>query len=140
MPLDLQALVQQCYRNGGYEGTLDYTADPEPPMLGAEGEWAEAWLKEKGFRTPAKKRPGREAAAASSPSSGRPGGRAYHTCSLHAPDPERSLVPLVVQKFGGTSVANAERIMAAARRAIRPTRPATRSSSSSAPAATRPTS
>jgi aspartate kinase len=28
-------------------------------------------------------------------------------------------VPLVVQKFGGTSVANAERIMAAARRAIR---------------------
>jgi aspartate kinase len=28
-------------------------------------------------------------------------------------------LPLVVQKFGGTSVANAERIMAAARRAIR---------------------
>ena len=28
-------------------------------------------------------------------------------------------MPLVVQKFGGTSVANAERIMAAARRAIR---------------------
>src|SRR6516165_3989622 len=31
----------------------------------------------------------------------------------------RAAVPLVVQKFGGTSVANAERIMAAARRAIR---------------------
>ena len=28
-------------------------------------------------------------------------------------------MPLVVQKFGGTSVANAERVMAAARRAIR---------------------
>src|SRR5204863_1952535 len=32
---------------------------------------------------------------------------------------EESAVPLVVQKFGGTSVANAERLMAAARRAIR---------------------
>jgi aspartate kinase len=33
--------------------------------------------------------------------------------------PEELAVPLVVQKFGGTSVANAERVMAAARRAIR---------------------
>jgi aspartate kinase len=32
---------------------------------------------------------------------------------------ENGNVPLVVQKFGGTSVANAERIMAAARRALR---------------------
>src|SRR5262245_38638576 len=32
---------------------------------------------------------------------------------------EETAVPLVVQKFGGTSVANAERLMAAARRAIR---------------------
>jgi aspartate kinase len=32
---------------------------------------------------------------------------------------EKSILPLVVQKFGGSSVATAERIMAAARRAIR---------------------
>src|SRR5215471_8158224 len=32
---------------------------------------------------------------------------------------ENSTLPLVVQKFGGSSVATAERIMAAARRAIR---------------------
>src|SRR5262249_35665722 len=32
---------------------------------------------------------------------------------------ENRILPLVVQKFGGTSVATAERIMAAARRAIR---------------------
>ena len=47
---------------------------------------------------------------------------------------------LVVQKFGGTSVATAERIMAAARGRCVPSKPATRSSSSSARAATRPTS
>jgi hypothetical protein len=50
VPLDLQALVDQCYRNGGYEGTLNYAADSDPPLLGAEGEWAEEWLREKGLR------------------------------------------------------------------------------------------
>lgn len=48
--LNLQALVEQCYRNGGYEGTLDYAADPDPPLLGAEKEWADQWLREKGLR------------------------------------------------------------------------------------------
>jgi hypothetical protein len=50
VPLDLQALVEQCYRNGAYEGTLDYAADPDPPLLGADREWAEEWLREKGLR------------------------------------------------------------------------------------------
>jgi hypothetical protein len=50
VPLDLQALVEQCYRNGGYEGTLDYAADPDPPLVGADLEWAEEWLHEKGLR------------------------------------------------------------------------------------------
>ena len=49
-PLDLQALVEQCYRNGGYEGTLDYSVDPDPKLLGAEGEWAEEHLREMGLR------------------------------------------------------------------------------------------
>lgn len=58
VPLDLQILVEQCWRNGGYEGTLNYTVDPEPPLLGAEKDWAEQWLHEKGLR-PRKKSPRR---------------------------------------------------------------------------------
>src|SRR5207245_2728140 len=37
----------------------------------------------------------------------------------HRPVKDKGHMPLVVQKFGGSSVATAERIMAAARRAIR---------------------
>jgi hypothetical protein len=51
VPLDLQALVEQCYRNGAYEGTLHYAAPPDPPLLGAEKEWVDNWLFEKGLRT-----------------------------------------------------------------------------------------
>jgi hypothetical protein len=51
VPLDLQALVDQCYRNGAYEGTLDYSIDPDPPLTGADEEWAETHLHEKGLRT-----------------------------------------------------------------------------------------
>jgi Protein of unknown function (DUF4058) len=61
VPLDLQPLIDQCYRNGGYEGTLDYSVDPEPPLVGSEKEWAETMLLEKGLRTkkpaPRKRKP-----------------------------------------------------------------------------------
>jgi hypothetical protein len=50
VPLDLQPLVDQCYRNGGYDGTLNYAVDPDPPLLGAEKVWAETWLRDKGLR------------------------------------------------------------------------------------------
>jgi hypothetical protein len=50
VPLDLQALVDQCYRNGAYEGTLDYSVDPDPPLLGAERDWADEHLHELGLR------------------------------------------------------------------------------------------
>jgi hypothetical protein len=59
VPLDLQALVEQCYRNGAYEGTLDYAAAPDPPLLGAEKEWADQRLHELGLR-PRKKPPRRK--------------------------------------------------------------------------------
>ena len=59
VPLNLQALVEQCYRNGGYEGTLNYTVDPDPPLLGAEKDWADQWLFEKGLR-PHRKPPRRK--------------------------------------------------------------------------------
>jgi hypothetical protein len=49
--LDVQALVDQCYRNGGYDGTLNYAVDPDPPLLGAEAEWAKKRLREQGLRT-----------------------------------------------------------------------------------------
>jgi hypothetical protein len=54
VPLDLQALVEQCYRNGAYDGTLNYAAAPDPPLLGAEAKWADEWLVEKGLRPPQK--------------------------------------------------------------------------------------
>jgi hypothetical protein len=50
VPLDLQALVEQCYRNGAYEDTLNYDTEPDPPLLGAEAEWADEWLHKKGLR------------------------------------------------------------------------------------------
>ena len=51
VPLDLQGLVDQCYRKGGYEGTLNYADDPGPPLLGVEKDWAEEWLREKGLQS-----------------------------------------------------------------------------------------
>jgi hypothetical protein len=57
VPLDLQALVEQCYRNGAYEGTLDYSVDPDPPLSGAERDWADEHLHELGLR--ARKKPTR---------------------------------------------------------------------------------
>jgi hypothetical protein len=50
VPLNVQALVDQCYRNGGYEGTLNYAADPDPPLVGADKEWADTMLRDKGLR------------------------------------------------------------------------------------------
>ena len=58
VPLDLQALVEQCYRNGAYEGRLNYATDPDPPLFGADKKWADARLHEKGLR-PRKKPPRR---------------------------------------------------------------------------------
>ena len=48
--LALTALVDQFYRNGGYEGTLNYAAEPDPPLLGADNEWADAHLRAQGLR------------------------------------------------------------------------------------------
>jgi hypothetical protein len=59
VPLNLQAIVDQCYRNGGYEGTLNYAVAPDPPLFGADEEWAGDWLHKKGLR-PRKKPPRRK--------------------------------------------------------------------------------
>jgi Protein of unknown function (DUF4058) len=59
VPLDLQALIEQCYRKGRYEGDLNYRLDPDPPFTGPDAEWAVELLRSKGLRsaeTPKKKR------------------------------------------------------------------------------------
>jgi hypothetical protein len=53
VPLDLQALLEQCYRNGRYEGDLDYRRDPDPPLTGPDAKWAAELLRRHGLR-PAK--------------------------------------------------------------------------------------
>jgi hypothetical protein len=49
-PLELQALVTQCYRNGRYED-IDYRADPQPPLPPDDAAWADELLKSKGLRS-----------------------------------------------------------------------------------------
>ena len=48
--LDLQSLVEKCYLNGGYDGTLDYAVDPEPPLAGLNKDWADERLRTLGLR------------------------------------------------------------------------------------------
>jgi hypothetical protein len=50
-PLDLQPLIEQCYRNGDYEEDIDYNRDPEPPLEGADARWADELLRRAGRRT-----------------------------------------------------------------------------------------
>ena len=47
--LDIQAVVEQCYRNGGYDD-IDYTDEPEPRLKRADAAWADALLREQGRR------------------------------------------------------------------------------------------
>jgi hypothetical protein len=49
LSLDLQALVDQCYRNGRYP--INYRADPDPPLTGEDAAWADALLRDAGKRT-----------------------------------------------------------------------------------------
>jgi len=54
VPLNLQALVDQCYANGGYDD-LDYRADALPPLEPSDAAWADALLRSKKLR-PGKRR------------------------------------------------------------------------------------
>ena len=49
VPLDLQALIDQCYANGRYDD-LGYRADPDPPLEADEAALAEDLLRGKGLR------------------------------------------------------------------------------------------
>lgn len=48
--LELQPLIDQAYRAGAYEGDVDYSVDPFPPLTGEDAAWTEGLLKEKGLR------------------------------------------------------------------------------------------
>jgi hypothetical protein len=50
-PLDLQTLIEQCYRNGDYDEDIDYNRDPDPPLEGGEVRWADGLLRRAGRRT-----------------------------------------------------------------------------------------
>ena len=47
--LDIQAVVDQCYRNGGYDD-IDYTDEPDPRLKKSDAAWANALLGEQGRR------------------------------------------------------------------------------------------
>lgn len=47
--LDIQAVVDQCYRNGGYDD-VDYTDDSVPRLTKADAAWADALLRGHGRR------------------------------------------------------------------------------------------
>ena len=49
VPLDLQPILEQCYRNGGYDD-IDYSAEPDPPLLTDDAKWADAVLREQARR------------------------------------------------------------------------------------------
>ena len=50
MPLNLQELIEQCYRKGRYEADLDYRREPDPPLTGPDAKWAAKLLRKKGLR------------------------------------------------------------------------------------------
>ncbi|CAN5723823.1 DUF4058 family protein [soil metagenome] len=49
VPLDLQALIDQSYANGGYDD-IDYKVAPDLPLDPDDAAWADALLREKGLR------------------------------------------------------------------------------------------
>jgi hypothetical protein len=49
LPLALQAILDQCYRNGGYDD-IDYHNEPDPPMSADDASWANVLLREKNRR------------------------------------------------------------------------------------------
>jgi len=48
--LDLQAVLDQCYRNSRYDDDLDYTVQPTPPLDPADAAWADELLRSQGRR------------------------------------------------------------------------------------------
>lgn len=50
VPLDLQQLINQCYDRGRYGFTIDYSAEPSPPLADPDARWADELLRAAGRR------------------------------------------------------------------------------------------
>lgn len=48
--LDLQAIVDETYRKGGFEALVNYAADADPPLTGEAAAWADELLRAAGKR------------------------------------------------------------------------------------------
>jgi hypothetical protein len=48
--IDLQTLIDQCYRNGGYDDDLDYARQPNRPLDPDDARWANELLQSQGRR------------------------------------------------------------------------------------------
>jgi hypothetical protein len=49
--LDLQTLIDQCYRNGGYDDDLDYARQPNRPLDRDDARWTDELLRTQGRRS-----------------------------------------------------------------------------------------
>ncbi len=50
VPLDLQAILDDCCEEGRYPDDIDYRNEPDPPLTGDDARWADALLREHGRR------------------------------------------------------------------------------------------
>lgn len=48
--LDLQAIIDDCYRKGVYGDDIEYTDEPNPPLSPKDAAWADELLRSKGLR------------------------------------------------------------------------------------------
>jgi hypothetical protein len=50
VPLDLGAVLNAAYDNGGYDFSIDYRREPDPPLTAEDAAWADEQLRERGLR------------------------------------------------------------------------------------------
>ena len=50
IPLDLQAILDECCEEGRYVDDINYREEPDPPLGPDDAKWADALLKEQGYR------------------------------------------------------------------------------------------
>jgi hypothetical protein len=50
IPLDLQAVLDECFDEGRYVEDIDYSKQPDPPLEDDDISWADALLREQGLR------------------------------------------------------------------------------------------
>jgi hypothetical protein len=50
VPLDLQALIDQCYETARYDDDIDYREEPDPHLKRDDAQWADTLLREQGRR------------------------------------------------------------------------------------------